>query len=407
MAGGNDDAADSSPRWRSVAAGFLVLRLVDTWATEAVIPADTWRATLATVAEVPITNPIRGLLDGVANAVVGPSRFRAGSPIVPLMAYAKALEFDAEWLLAADVYTTIVDHAPVYHSEDLLAEAFHRLGYCRRLLGDLPAAAAAFAEGRRAAQAEGNAEADLWLRLSECNLLTHRGNLPAAALALDTLISDAATVGAMRVATAAGHDRALVAYSQGDYERAAVLCHAAVVAYVDPRQRARALADLATCAAALGHVEMARRANEVVCATAAQRDLRWTAVVNLLEDAVLAGRETVFEHYRSMLANEALPVQLAATYQLYTARGQARFGRSALARQSFERALAIAEGASLNQIVILADAGLAALDAPRSTPDTHRPTAPPPPAPVPTSWPPAVERIASAVDELHATTVGR
>lgn len=397
----SDDAAESSPRWRATAAGFLVLRQLDTWATEGCVHAESWRATMGAVAKVPTSNPVRALLETVARAAGGSAPGHAGSPLVPLTAYARALEFDAEWALAADVYATVAEYAAAHDAEDLIPEAYHRLGYCRRLLGDLNAAATAFAAGRLAASAQGNPDAELWLRLSESNLLTHRGNLPAAAASLDALVSDAESVGNRQLVTAARHDRAHVAYAQGEYERATLLFYAAAEAYVDPRRKARALADVATGAAALGHRDLARRVHEIVHATAEQRDLRWIAAVNLLEDAVAEGRETVFESYRSALESEALPVPLAATYHLCTGQGYVRFGRSSAARESFTQAIRIAEAASLNQIIMLADAALAALDTPRSAPT------PPTPAPytAPMSWSPAVERLASAVDKLHAAAV--
>ena len=259
---------NASARWRSTAAGFLVLRQVDVWASEGIVLRSAWEATNALIDELPEADPMRQFLREVARAIQGPKgtrNRRAG--LASLMAYGRALENDAEWALARDVYSVIVDYADIAKATDLLPDGFHRLGYCQRLLGDVDGAAAAFANGRQIADAQGNAVADLRLRLSESNLLTHRGNLPAAADALDTVIADAASIGEEQIVAAARHDRALVAYAQEDYERAALLCFAAAETYDDSRRRLAVLGDLATCAAALGHRDLARRVNEIVYAT--------------------------------------------------------------------------------------------------------------------------------------------
>ena len=195
--GAEEEAKETaSTRWRSIAAGFLVLRQVDVWASEGIVLRSAWQATNAVIDELPESDPTRSLLREIARAIQGPqgSRNRRSS-LAHLMAYGRALENDAEWALARDVYSVVVDYADVTKASDLLPDAFHRLGYCERLLGDVDAAAAAFTSGRQLAEAQGNVPADLRLRLSESNLLTHRGNLPAAADALDTLIADAASIG--------------------------------------------------------------------------------------------------------------------------------------------------------------------------------------------------------------------
>ena len=345
---------------------------------------------------------MRPFLCEIARAIQGPKgtrNRRAG--LASLMAYGRALENDAEWALARDVYSVIVDYADIAKATDLLPDSFHRLGYCQRLLGDVDGAAAAFASGRQIADAQGNVVADLRLRLSESNLLMHRGNLPAAADALDTVIADAASIGEEQIVAAARHDRALVAYAQEDYERAALLCFAAAEVYDDNRRRLAVLGDLATCAAALGHRGLARRVNEIVYATADVREYKWRAAINLLETAANDSREMVFESYRRVLADEPLPVSLLASFHLTTGLGYIKFGRTILARRALAQALDVSTQAALNQITIQADEALAAIDvvagkaSGRQVLDRPRPAA----------WSPALAGLRAAVDRLHAGTV--
>jgi len=392
-----DDDVASSQRWKALCAGFTTLRLVDAWATEGAVDLRALQATTATIATLPGTSTVRELLGAITAAIASPLSHGERSPYIPLLAYGRLLEYDAEWALAVDAYSVVVEHGPAGGSADLLPDAYHRLGYCRRMLGDLTGAAADFATGRKVAREQGNAAVDLRLRLSEANVLAHRGNFPAAVAALDTLIADASAAGERQVVAAARHDSGLVAYAQGRYERAALDCFAASQSYDDPRQRARALSDLAACSAALGHRELARRVNEILYATAATRELRWAAAINLLETAVDEGRETVFEAYRSTLEAEPLPVTMAANYHLFTGRAYARFGRPRLARQEFGRALGIAMDAGLNQVSILADQALAALDAPVTS--THTAAASREP------WSADIEHLTASVAELHLATV--
>ena len=387
----------SSPRWKSLCAGFTILRLVDAWATDGRVDHRALQATSAAVGSLPGTSTVRELLGAIAAAVAVPISHRDRSPYIPLLAYGRLLEYDAEWALAIDAYSVVIEHAPAGGGVDLLPDAYHRAGYCRRMLGDLSGAAADFEIGRKVAREQENAAVDLLLRLSEANVIAHRGNLPAAVTELEALITDAAAAGARQVVAAARHDYGMVAYAQGQFERAALLCFAAAQSYDDLRQRARALADLATCTAALGHRQLARRVNEILFATAATRELRWAAAINLLEAAVDEGRETVFEAYRSTLEAEPLPVTLAANYHLFTGRGYARFGRPRLARQEFGRALGISMDAALNQIGIFADQALAELDGVETT---TRPT-----VTGRTTWSPDIEHLTQSVVQLHLATV--
>ena len=407
LGGVADTDMASSPRWQALCAGFTTLRLVDVWAAEGCVDPRAFEATSAAVAALPGTSTARGLLAAIAAAVGTPYVPNGPTPYIPLLAYGRLLEYDADWALAVDTYNVIIEHAPAGGAADLLPDAYHRSGYCRRMLGDLAGASADFTTGRKVAREHGNAAADLQLRLSEANVIAHRGNLPEAARVLAELVADAAAAGARQVVAAARHDSGLVAYAQSHFERAALLCFGAAQLYDDPRQRARALSDLAACSAALGHLELARQVNEIVYTTAATRELRWAAAINLLEMAVADGRESMFEAYRSALEAEPLPVTLAANYHLFTGRGYVRFGRPHLARQEFGRALGISTDAALNQTSILADQALANLSAAERAREKHDAPAAARTRPPAKPWSPEIEDLTHSITELHLATIDR
>jgi hypothetical protein len=399
-----DSEAAASDRWQSVAAGLLALHLVDIALAEGVVPGRARENVLRHIARLASPDPVRALLTAVVGSVAVMPRQDAPSPLVPLMAYAHALEGKAEWALAIDVYVTVTTHGAGTVAADLVPRAYQRLAYCYRVLGDLNGADRALASGRAVARASGDETAELWLRLTEANLTAHRGNLPAASAALEELLTDAARVGARQVHVAACHDCGLVAYARGQYERAALLCFAAASAYESAHQRLRALSDVATAAAALGHRALARRVNECIYNGATQPEFKWTAAVNLLEIAVEEGSETVFEHFRQSLTNEPLSASLLAHYHLFTGRGYVRFGRLLLARQAFGRALGVATDSSLNQLRVLADLEIDALGAREAqhlrTPPRRVDAAPP------RRWSAAVDDLVDAVDRLQAAPVG-
>jgi tetratricopeptide (TPR) repeat protein len=391
-----DSDAEQTLRWQAVAAGLAVLHGIDVWADEPVRSTYAWRNIAERVDRLPETAPSRELLRAVAQSALSSGPRAAPSPLVPLMAYGRALESDAEWSLAADVYRTIADHAATVDASDLIPNACQRLAYCCRVLGQLDAADRAIMAGRIAAREQHDVVADLWLRLSAANLTAHRGNLPAAASALAGIVADARTPDARPVLIAAWHDSGQVAIARGQYERAALLFFAAAEAYPEALPRARALSDLATAASALGHWELARTVNEYLLAASPGREFRWTAAINLLELAVFEGRETTFEYYRQRLQHEPLPVALLASYHLYTGRGYVRFGRRLLARQALGRALGVATAASLNQLRHLADTELTALEREQRLEETGHE------APRQKEWSPAVDALVEGVDRLRA-----
>ena len=135
--------------WRAVTAGLVVLRLVDAWVEEgvSVVSADSWgvRSVRAAIDDVPDGTPARTILNGIVDAL---ATSRAGDlhAVAPrLMAYAKSLDLDAKWSLAADVYETILAHVHPVEDADVAFNALLRRGHCLRELGAYTTASAIFA----------------------------------------------------------------------------------------------------------------------------------------------------------------------------------------------------------------------------------------------------------------------
>src|SRR3954470_21911603 len=102
---------EDSPSWRSVFAGLSVLRLVDSYADDrASVDQSGWaqlhnvRTAIEGVSE---GDPIRGCLTAVLEQVTKLAGIDE-AVCFPLLAYGRALDYEASWGLATDVFSTVV-----------------------------------------------------------------------------------------------------------------------------------------------------------------------------------------------------------------------------------------------------------------------------------------------------------
>ena len=358
--------AEDSAEWRTTTAGLVVLRLVDAWLeNSSATSVDDWgiRSVRAAVEDVTSGTPIRTILGRVVDAL------EAQKPdihvvVTPLMAYARALEYEAQWLLAADVYHSVLGHLHPNEDGDASIAAHMRLGYCYRALHDLEAASDAFAAASDIASATGDMVSVLLSRVNEGHIAILRGNLPRAEAILDDTIARSTGAAFQDVRSRALHERSAVAYHRGDYERAVQFAYAAFRHVQTPIERDRILNDIAAAFAELGVYSAARDAYLVLSATAQEQYTRWTATINLMEVSYLTGGQMLFELFRRQLADVALPPMLATAYSLFTGLGYRRFGQLEKARQFLNRSLALAEEHGLNHYVFQAEEALLQLDAP-------------------------------------------
>jgi len=388
---------ESTLGWRTVSAGLLTLRCFDAWAMDDETRdrhGDSWGVRLVRrrVEEIPAGTPVRALLISILDAMS--SRSRAGPAAVAprLMAYARALQFEAKWSLAADVYKTVIDHSDAVTDPDLVISAHMALGACLRVLARWHEAVQAYAVAELVAEGIGDVIGVLRARIAEANLATDRGNLPLAERILDDTISRATDPDLIEVRSIALQDRAGVAHRRGQYNTAIEMAYEALGGMSNPAARDRVLVDIGAMFWELGLYSAARDANLVLAATAQEQYTRWVATINLLEMAAVDRMEPAFEQYRRELDDAALPATLSAHYHYYLAVGYQMFGREEDSRVEFERAMAIASANNMNQVVINAEKGLESLRSRTAAPSSKSPGTPSE----------GVVRVAEAIGEMRA-----
>lgn len=384
---------DSDASWRVVSAGLVVMRLVDQWVADGPGAArvESWsvNAVRDAISEIPETTPIRRILGSVVDAVVACTDTDLHAVCPRLMAFGQALEYEAKWKLAADVYATIITHAHPVDDADMAVAAHLQLAFCLRTLGDLDSAAAAYTQASHIALAANDLIGVLRGRLGDAKIATARGNMPQAEAILEETITRAREHGLDDVRSRALIDRAYIAGLCLQWDRTIRYSYDALEIVQSPRERDRILNNIATSFRHLGLPDAARDAYLVLAATAGEQYIRWMAELNLMELAAQEQVELQFDRYRRELEFSDFSPQLRFTYLLHVGRGYHALGRSELGIPYLERAIELASRHQFNQMVFEAETALA--DARRAQP-TRRPTAP--------AVPPDVGAVINAIHEM-------
>ena len=358
---GNMDETD--PSWRSVGAGLVAMRLVDSWIEDGATPSriDSWgvSAVREAIAEVPETTPLRRILSGIVDIIVSSTSIDMHALIPRLMAYGQALDYESKFALAADVYTTIIFHAHPVDDADLVVNAHIQLAFCQRTLGDHLTARETYAQAARVAQASGDMLGVLRARLGDAKLAIARGNIPEAEALLDESIARAREFNAPAECANALHERAHVAGLRGQYERSIDFAYQALELAVGQRDRDRILADIAASFMYLGLLDVARDAYLVLASTAQEQYARWNSELNLMEIAAKEGTELRFDKYRRELATAEFTPQLRVVYLLHVGRGYDILGKPEAGIGYLQRAVDLAARYSFNQLVFEAEQALA------------------------------------------------
>ena len=383
---------EGSAEFRAVSAGLVTLRLFDDWVMRGshVTAERAWgvRAVREAVEAMDERTTHRALLMSVVDAMDPDAPSARLSLVIPrLMAYARALQFDAAWALAADVYRTVVVHAHPLNDADSVITSNLQLAASLRALAKWDEAWEAYEDAGQVAALTGDIMNMLKARIGEANVYTDRGDLPKAEQILDSAIADAEQLGLKEVRAQALQDRAHAAHYRGDYDAAAAMQYLALQDTRSGAGRDRLLADLAAAFFEMGLRSAARDANLVLAATAQEQFTRWQATINLMELAGADRFEPVFEQYRRELSSAALPPFLSAWYFFYVGQGYRMFDRMDEARASLERALKIAQRHGLKQVAFHAESALGDLK------DGVRLVVPAPPA--------ASPRVAEAADGVR------
>jgi tetratricopeptide (TPR) repeat protein len=383
-------------RWADLLAGLVTLRLVDRWARHETssLSRTALHAVEQAISGVDAHTSLRPALHEIVDAVRASLRHTDTDVLSAVLAYGHSLRLNADWALAADAYQTVIVAARALSDQRLVPEAYDRIGYCWRMLGELDRALEAYAAGRAIAEEAGDTAMALRIRVSEANVAIGRGNFPGAELLLEEVVSAAYAANLPSVAALALHDRGLVAHVRGHLERGILFYHDALIHATDPGQRDRLLADLGRAFGELGARDVAREALLLLYVTGSAQVDRWVAAINLLELAALDAQETVFEEYRRELAQADLPPRYQAFYHLFVGEGCARFRRMKCALTSFQRAIKVAEQYEVNEVLVRAEAG-------RDAAQRHRAT---PPYSAPVEVPEAIAHVASALRILREQT---
>jgi tetratricopeptide (TPR) repeat protein len=374
---------EGSPEWRLTSAGLVTLRLFDAWVVEgpSVVAADAWglRAVHEAIDAVDAA-PSKAILSSIVEAMEDAGNVRIALVAPRLLAYARALQFEGRWVLAADVHETVVAHAHPVEEADIVIAANMQLGACFRTLARWEEATAAFARAGCAAAMTSDIVGVLRARIAEAKVAIERGNLPYAQSILEDTTREAEANRLREVRSMALHDRADIAHRRGQYDLAVTLGYEALEGYTDPLSRDRVLGDIAVAFFELGLRTAARDAYLILAATAQDQHSRWVATINLMECAAADGREPMFEQYRRELADASLPTVLACHYYFYVGDGYRAFGRIDAARSALTRSLELAEKHGINQMIFKAEQSLQSLDkgvviianAPAPTPEVER-----------------------------------
>jgi tetratricopeptide (TPR) repeat protein len=389
---------EDTASWRSTFAGLSVLRLVDTYA-DAGSPDNPggWaqiHSVRAAVESISEGNPVRGVLTAVFQEIT--TRATVDEAVsMALLAYGRALDYEASWGLATDVFSTVARLTRPEKNARLAVEAHTAVGGAARRNGEWEISARAYSQAAFIADTLGDRPGVLTVQVGIANTYLAKGNLPQAEAILDDVIVQARDQELPQVQGLALHSRAIVAQKRGQFSEGLKLAHEALQLTVNPATRDVVLEDIAAIFTDLGLRDSARDAHLVLTATAQSRLVRWTATVNLLELAGVDGMEDAFDSYASQLASAETGPWVRAHFLLFLGEGLHRLGRVAQAEQTLEEAIAFSETNQFHEIAFKAQSALSAVrSAPRLiTPFVASPT-----------WvPDDVASVVRAVSELRKT----
>jgi tetratricopeptide (TPR) repeat protein len=385
---------EDSDSWRSVFAGLSVLRLVDAYADagspthppdwaelhavraaiEAVGQGDTLRSVLTTVFEEATK---RGVMDDAVCA--------------SLLVYGRALDYEASWGLATDVYATVAKLVRPERNARLAVEAHVAIGGAARRNGDWDTSARAYSQAAYIADTLGDKPGVLTVQVGIANTYLAKGNIPQAETILDDVIVQARDQNLPEIQGKALHSRAAVAHRRGQHVEGLKLAHEALHLIQKPADRDVVLEDIAGFFSELGIRDSARDTHMILSTAGQTKLLRWTATANLMELASLDGMEDAFDAYAKELQDAPMGCWVRSHYLLFLGEGLARFGRTDAAESVLQEAIAFAEMNQVHQVVFQAQSALSAV---RSTP---RPAGP---FVAPTPW--TLEEIAPVVATISS-----
>src|SRR5256885_4715465 len=327
---------EDTPSWRAAFAGLSVLRLVDAYVdnSASVDPAN-WaqlHSVRSAIEEVNAGDPIRGILSTVLEETIARGTI---DEIVcrSLLAYGRALDYEASWSLATDVFQTVAKVARPEKNAKLDVEANIAVGGSARRNGDWETSARAYSQAAYIADTMGDRQGVLTVQVGIANTYTAKGSLPQAQSIRGDVITQADDLRLEDVQAIALHSRAAIAGRRGEHSESVRLGHSALKLTKNPIERDNVLADLAAAFEQAGMRNASRDANLLLVATTQTKFVRWQATINLMELAARDGMEQVFDDYAKELRREPMGVWLKSHFLLFLGEGFETFGRYEAAEQ--------------------------------------------------------------------------
>jgi hypothetical protein len=389
---------EDSASWRSVFAGLSVLRLVDAYVEAGSgAPAVNWaqvhsvRAALENVAE---GDPVRGVLTNVLEEAL--SRATVDDAVcVALLAYGRALDYEASWGLATDVFTTVARLVRPEKNARLAVEANVSVGGAARRNGDWDTSGRAYSQAAYIADTMGDRKGVLTVQVGIANNYMAKGNLPQAQVILDDVIVQAKEQDFKEIQGRALHSRAALSARKGENADGLKIAHEALELTSNGGERDLLLEDIAAMFMQLGLLDSARDAHLILLGTAQNKLARWSATMNLMELAGIDGKEDAFRAYARELASAPLGPWARSHYLLLLGEGLARFGHNEDADCALSEASLFANANQYHQVAFKAQNALTAL---KSATPSHAEFTPPPPYVVE-----EVGGVVRAISELRKT----
>src|SRR3990170_441343 len=246
---------EDSASWRSVFAGLSVLRLIDAYGDLVPgAPPPNWaqlHSVRSAVDEIHDGDPVRGVLGCVIDEVTTRSTVDE-TVCAALLSYGKALDYEASWGLAVDVFGTVAKLAKPEKNPRLAVEANIAIGGSARRNGDWETSARAYSRAAYLADTLGDSQGVLTVQVGIANTYIARGNLPHAQGILDDVVIQARDQKLKSVEAVALHSRAFLAQLLGDKVDAVRLCYEALNITSAPGARDAVLEDLAAGFSELG-----------------------------------------------------------------------------------------------------------------------------------------------------------
>ena len=357
------EAKENSPKAQSATAGLLMLRLIDHWVLAGPVMVEpesvSVKSVRGAIMQLESTDPTREVLLGLVNTMQTVREVDI-QPVLPrLFAYAGCLEKRVELTLASDVYETIARLAEEEYDGDLLIDSFLRLGYCKRMSGELGDAEASYATAGKIAKRQKDTARALRSQIGSATVVMMRGNLPKAEELLAQVAMDSERAECVEVLSNALHVRSVVAHRRGNFDSAVCLAYQALQSTALANDRDRILGDIAATFIVMQRFAAARDALMILDATAATEMVRLNARVNMVALAARADDRELFENSLARLDGVPLPPESQVNYLIESARGFRLFGEPERAKRLLEDAHALAVEHGFNRSIFEAEEMLA------------------------------------------------